>query len=178
MAILAALMDASQGDLPVMSVKELAAHLGQPPTKLYRHMKQLEAAGLIRVAATRLVSGIVEQRYQACQRDLMFDGGFMREHADESEAAIRTLLDSFREGYFTAFRDKRLAPDAVPEAEPYRRPMMFFSEARVSPSRAAEIRARLQELTTWLDDEGVQEPDGILIDILLGYYAAAEADEE
>jgi DNA-binding transcriptional ArsR family regulator len=177
MAILAALMDASQGDLPVMSVKELAAHLGQPPTKLYRHMKQLEAAGLIRVAATRLVSGIVEQRYQACQRDLMFDGGFMREHADESEAAIRTLLDSFREGYFTAFRDKRLAPDAVPEAEPYRRPMMFFSEARVSPSRAAEIRARLQELTTWLDYKDTKDPDGILVDILIGYYAPVEHNE-
>ncbi len=177
MAILGALMDASQGDLPVMSVKELAAHLGQPQTKLYRHVKQLETAGLIRVAATRLVSGIVEQRYQACQRDLGFDGGFMREHADESEAAIRALLDSFREEYFTAFRDKRLAPDAVPEAEPYRRPTMFFSEARVSPSRAAEIKARLQELMTWLSDDDAADPGGVLVDVLIGYYAPVPRDQ-
>jgi DNA-binding transcriptional ArsR family regulator len=38
-----------------MSVKELAQHLGEPQTKLYRHVKQLEAAGLIEVAATRMV---------------------------------------------------------------------------------------------------------------------------
>src|SRR5690348_7239748 len=54
-AILAALMKAGR-DLPIMSVKELAAELGQPQTKLYRHVRQLEAAGLIKVAATRLVS--------------------------------------------------------------------------------------------------------------------------
>src|SRR5215475_8348684 len=75
LAILSALME-RQDELPVMSVKELAARLGEPQTKLYRHVRQLEAAGLIRVASTRLVSGIVEQRYQASQRDLMFDSGF------------------------------------------------------------------------------------------------------
>jgi DNA-binding MarR family transcriptional regulator len=41
-----------------MSVKELAEELGEPQTKLYRHVKQLEAAGLIRIAASRMVSGI------------------------------------------------------------------------------------------------------------------------
>src|SRR5580693_6695424 len=51
LAILAALMRTR--DLPVMSVKELAAELGEPQTKLYRHVRQLEAAGLIRVASTR-----------------------------------------------------------------------------------------------------------------------------
>src|SRR5580698_2917994 len=60
LAILAALMRTR--DLPVMSVKELAAELGEPQTKLYRHVRQLEAAGLIRVASTRMVSGILEQR--------------------------------------------------------------------------------------------------------------------
>src|SRR5690242_6610077 len=69
LAILAALMK-SRRNLPVMSVKELAAELGEPQTKLYRHVRQLEAAGLIRVASTRMVSGILEQRYQASQRDL------------------------------------------------------------------------------------------------------------
>ena len=71
LAILAAL-DAQGPDaaLPVLSVKELARRLDEPQTKLYRHVKQLEAAGLIHVAATRMVSGILEQRYQASQRSV------------------------------------------------------------------------------------------------------------
>src|SRR5215469_64497 len=141
LAILSALMD-RQDDLRVMSLKELAARLDEPQPKLYRHVRQLEAAGLIRVASTRLVSGIVEQRYQANQRDLMFDGGFMREHADESEAAMRAVMDSFRDGCFAAFRDKRLAPGALPDAQAYLKPSLFVTEARVSPRRAAAMREK------------------------------------
>jgi RimJ/RimL family protein N-acetyltransferase/DNA-binding transcriptional ArsR family regulator len=78
LAILTALM-ADVRDLRVMSVKELAAELGEPQTKLYRHVRQLEMAGLIRVAATRVVSGILEYRYQACQASLAFGPGLVRD---------------------------------------------------------------------------------------------------
>ena len=101
MAILAALMK-TRHDLPVMSVKELAAELGEPQTKLYRHVRQLEAAGLIEVASTRMVSGILEQRYQACQRDLMLGRGFLREHPDEAAMVAQTVLDRWRDGFFAA----------------------------------------------------------------------------
>lgn len=47
------------------TVKQVAADLELPPTKLYYHIKQLEERGLIRVVDTRLVSGIVEKQYQA-----------------------------------------------------------------------------------------------------------------
>lgn len=178
LAILAALMD-RRDDLPVMSVKELAARLGEPQTKLYRHVKQLEAAGLIRVAATRLVSGILEQRYQASQRDLDFGAQFMREHADDAEAAMRALLDSFRDGLFTAYRDKRLGPDAEPAAEAYRKPRIFAIEARFSPARAAALRTKLEEVMAWLGNEDAdQDPDGILVDILIGYYAPVEPGQQ
>ena len=102
LAILAALMRTR--DLPVMSVKELAAELGEPQTKLYRHVRQLEAAGLIKVASTRMVSGILEQRYQACQQDLRFGRGFVAEHIDESEAAMQVALDLYRDSFFGALR--------------------------------------------------------------------------
>lgn len=48
-----------------LAVKDLAEILATSQTKLYYHVKLLDAAGLIRVAATRLVSGIPEKRYQA-----------------------------------------------------------------------------------------------------------------
>jgi len=175
LAILSALMD-RHDDLPVMSVKELAARLGEPQTKLYRHMRQLEAAGLIRVASTRLVSGIVEQRYQASQRDLTFDGGFLREHAEESDAAMRAMLERFRDGFVTAFRHKELAPGAMPDAEAYRKPTLLLTELRVSPTRAREMREKLQEFQKWLGSVDDEDPDGIVVDVLVGYYVTPEPD--
>ncbi|MFD8319572.1 ArsR/SmtB family transcription factor [Kitasatospora purpeofusca] len=68
LAILDVLM-AAAGTGP-LTAKEIAAALDEPQTKLYRHIKQLEKAGLIRVAGTRLVSGIVESRYSPAQESL------------------------------------------------------------------------------------------------------------
>lgn len=47
------------------TVKQVAAVLNLPPTKLYYHIKLLEEKSLIRVVDTRIVSGIVEKQYQA-----------------------------------------------------------------------------------------------------------------
>lgn len=47
------------------TVKQVAAVLDLPPTKLYYHIKLLEEHHLIRVVDTRIVSGIVEKQYQA-----------------------------------------------------------------------------------------------------------------
>lgn len=47
------------------TVKQVAAVLNMPPTKLYYHIKQLEERSLIKVVDTRIVSGIVEKQYQA-----------------------------------------------------------------------------------------------------------------
>lgn len=51
-------------DNPI-TVKEIAARLGVPQTRLYYHVKLLEKRGLVRVAGRRLVSGIEERSYQA-----------------------------------------------------------------------------------------------------------------
>jgi DNA-binding transcriptional ArsR family regulator len=173
LAILAALMKSGR-DLPVMSVKELAAELGEPQTKLYRHVRQLEAVGLIRVAGTRLVSGILEQRYQACQRDLTLDRGFLREHADESEMAMQAVLDLFREGFFAAFRADQLPADAVPAEEAYRRPLMFLSDLKVSPARAAELRGKLEEIMDSLKEDQAEDPNGVTLNLLIGSYVPVE----
>jgi DNA-binding transcriptional ArsR family regulator len=129
------------GELPVMSVKELAQHLGEPQTKLYRHVKQLEAAGLIEVAATRMVSGILEQRYRARQRDLRLSAALFRQHADETEAAVRSAFDAFLAGLFDRAR-KEDWPSDSPD-----KPVMLVLDERVSLMAAERIRARLEEVT-------------------------------
>jgi DNA-binding transcriptional ArsR family regulator len=175
LAILNALMEPRHGELPIMSAKELAAQLDEPQTKLYRHLKQLEAASLIRVAATRMVSGILEQRYQACQRDLTFGSAFLREHASESEAVLEAMLNRFRDGFFAAFRENDLPADIDQAAAEFRKdprlPMLFAAESRISPDKAREAKRRLQEFIGWLGEEGSEDPEGVLVDFLIGYYS-------
>jgi DNA-binding transcriptional ArsR family regulator len=173
LAILTALMEPANGDLPVMSAKELAARLGESQTKLYRHIRQLEGAGLIRVAASRMVSGILEQRYQACQRDLSLGSSFLREHADESERMLYALMANFRDGFFTAFRDANRVPGSVPPDQAFRRPTMFAGGAKVSLAKAAELRSRVDEFLAWLDDNLDEEADGMRVNLLLACYADA-----
>jgi DNA-binding transcriptional ArsR family regulator len=48
-----------------LTVKELAARLDVPQTRLYYHVRMLEKFGLLVVASTRMVSGIEERRYAA-----------------------------------------------------------------------------------------------------------------
>jgi len=162
LAILSALDTRTpDGGLAVMSVKELAKHLGEPQTKLYRHVKQLEAAGLIEVAATRLVSGILEQRYRARQRDLRLSAALIRHHADESEAAIRSAFDAFLAGYFDGVRKGGWPEDRQDK------PVMLVMEERVSLAAAERIRARLLDLTREIHQA---EAGDVQVDVALGCY--------
>lgn len=174
MAILAALMK-TRHDLPVMSVKELAAELGEPQTKLYRHVRQLEAAGLIRVASTRMVSGILEQRYQASQQDLRLGRGFLREHAEDSLGVMQAVLDRFRDGFAAAFEAER-SQDDVPAEEAYRIPVLFLSDLKIPPAKAVELKSRLKELIEDLNDEQAGDPDGVPVSLLIGCYVPVESD--
>jgi len=151
----------ADGELPVMSVKELAKQLGEPQTKLYRHVRQLEAAELIEVAATRMVSGILEQRYRARQSDLRLSAALFRQHADESEAAVRAAFDSFLTEFFDQAR-KGAWPDEEPD-----KPIMLVFNDQVSPASAERIRARLVELTQEIAEA---EAGGVQIDVALGFY--------
>jgi DNA-binding transcriptional ArsR family regulator len=82
---------------PPMSVKEIAELLDEGQTKLYRHVKQLEESGLIHVAQTRVVSGIIEKRYRASQRRLSVGGVLHLPHAaDDYNDALASVLDATR----------------------------------------------------------------------------------
>ena len=162
LAILSALdKRVADGALPVMSVKELAQHLGEPQTKLYRHVKQLEAAGLIEVAATRMVSGIQEQRYRARQRDLRLSGALIRRHADETEAAIRSAFDAFLTGVFGRARKEDWSSDGPDK------PVMLVLDDRVSLEAAERIRARVEEVTREIAEA---EAGDIPVSVAIGFY--------
>jgi DNA-binding transcriptional ArsR family regulator len=141
----------------VMAAKELAAELGMPQTRLYRHIRQLDEVGLIKVAETRMVSGIMEQRYQATQRDLLFRPEFVRSHVDESMAALHLVVDLFGRGVI-----------ASRETDDYK-PMMYMADPTIPAEAAKELNRRLRDIVQWLA-EVKEDPDGVHVNALLGYY--------
>lgn len=180
LALLTALMRTSPGGLRIMSVKELAEELGEPQTKLYRHVKQLEAAHLIKVAASRMVSGILEHRYQACQQDLRFGRDLIREQgtADDATAALGALFDAYRDRFFGAYREGQLAASGPPPAEPYRKPVLSIAEIRVSQPRAAELYERVQQLIAELREPEPGEEGSVPIHALIACYCSAEPEPQ
>lgn len=158
----------------VMSVKELAEELGEPQTRLYRHVKVLESAGLIEVAATRMVSGILEQRYRAIHRDLQL-GPIAKAAPEAAEAAVNAMVRMFSQQLFGAYREGRAAEEDFPEDEAYRRPKLVISSGRIAPDRANSIRNELEKISDELGE--ADDPNGVPVNILLGFYSPSELDK-
>lgn len=159
----------------VMSVKELAEELGEPQTRLYRHIKVLESAKLIEVAASRMVSGILEQRYRATAHDLKLGRGLAQAAPDAAQAATNTMMQMFSQQFFAAYRQGRLPEGDVPPDEAYRRPMLMVSSDRLAPARATAIRDELQKIIDEVSQ--AHDPDGVPISILIGFYGPDEPDK-
>lgn len=121
------------------TVKEIAAELHQPVTKLYHHVNTLEQAGLIRDVETRLVSGIVEHRYASGQRGLEFDDALYRsaDTRDASLANVSFLLDEARDDLVGYLRSETADPERVVIAK---------SRLRLTQAEADELRASVNEL--------------------------------
>ncbi|TDU06562.1 helix-turn-helix protein [Streptomyces sp. 846.5] len=167
--ILRVMMDRAAQHLRGWTAKELAAELGEPQTKLYRHLKQLEERGLLRVAETRVVSGITEQRYVAGQTTLEFSRDFLDQRADRDDQAeaFGAAIDSFRRQYLAAARGGRIGPAST---ETLRRPLMMLGDVRISPGRAARFRDRLSALIAeYLDEEDTA--DGVPLNVLIAVYS-------
>jgi DNA-binding transcriptional ArsR family regulator len=155
LGIIGALMSAGE-DAP-QTVKELSAALHEPQTKLYRHIKQLEKAGLITVAGTRLVSGIVESRYVAAQESLRLshelfsaDSGTRTEALDAVLAAVDLVRDEFR----TQVLDGRLDFSAPRDGSDGPPSLFAHFALRLDPDRLVRLRRELGAIFDELAAEG------------------------
>ncbi|WP_328956387.1 ArsR/SmtB family transcription factor [Kitasatospora purpeofusca] len=155
LAILDVLM-AAAGTGP-LTAKEIAAALDEPQTKLYRHIKQLEKAGLIRVAGTRLVSGIVESRYSPAQESLRLapeifspDSPTRIDAYDAMLAAMDRVRGDFRAHAMAGrvdFSPARDGSGALPG-------LFSHFTYRVTPERMVRLRSQLAAVFDELNAEG------------------------
>ncbi|MEV4158627.1 helix-turn-helix domain-containing protein [Nonomuraea dietziae] len=138
LAILRVLTPGAGDEMPVRTVKELSAELGQPVTKLYRHINMLESRGLIEVAASRLVSGIAERSYRACQVLLYLDASLLSPQGrQQSRALDAASFDRARDSYLAAAAD---STDT--------KPLLASIEVRLTPERYLEFQQALRAMIT------------------------------
>lgn len=141
------------------TVKELAADLDVPPTKLYYHINLMEKHQLIRVVETRIVSGIVEKQYLRTAFHYRIQRGLLSPGADMGDETLNrlltTLLDDTRQDIRRAVQSNLIDLDM--DHPPNRMALMIQREvARMSPERADEFHRRVMELVRDFQSE---DPD-------------------
>lgn len=160
-----------------LTVKEIATRLAEPQTKLYRHIRQLEKAGLIAVACTRLVSGIVESRYVAAQEALRLTKGIFSTVCAEPSGHLAELLaavDLVRDDLAARFPDGRI--EFGGSARECAGPPDLFTHltVRVSPRRLLRLRERLGAVLEEFGAEGgACEEEAVPVTLFSLLYAAA-----
>jgi len=155
---------------PAWSVKDLAASLGVPQTRLYHHVDLLAARGLVRAVEQRVVSGIIETRYRVAARSFQLDRRLFAGDEDESR---RVLHETIIAMFDTARSEIEAAihlglADPAGDAPEHRRLMLSRGIARLSPERAAELYRRLRELEAEFDQD--EAPDGEPYGLVVAVY--------
>ena len=171
-------------DPRIMTVKQIAEELGEPTTKLYRHMKQLLAVDLIQVAELRLVGGIVEQRYRVAQKSLGVNPGrseVARETllSEELFGMVSATIDEYFVLYEEALRSGRthLLPEESLANPPYVRSVGVIADSRMAREKAAEFAERFHALVKEFTDEPNRHlPDGVSVNLLAMFYATEAED--
>ena len=161
---------------PAWSVKELAAALEMPPTRLYHHIDLLLERDLLRPVERRVVSGIIETRYRVSARSFQLDRRLFAADADEAHhvllETVATTIDTARAEVEASIRDGGASAADAPD---HRRLLLSHGLARLSPARASEFRARLMALEAEFSVE--PDADGELVGVLIAVYPIPDAAE-
>lgn len=147
------------------TVKELARTLDLTPTKLYYHINLLEEHGLIRVASTRIVSGIIEKQYRVLAYSIDIDRSLLNLGTEGSDAALdkmlRVIFDATREDVRDALKQGLM--DMGEDDPRKRKGLAFRTMAKLTPEQARNFQERLleviKEFSTINDDLKGTEPE-------------------
>lgn len=153
------------------SAKEVARAIGTSQTKLYHHLGLMEEHGFLRVAETRLVSGIVERRYAATAQGFRVDRSLLAVGggADAMADAVDAVLDKTRGEILAGVASGLIARAGAAEVE--RRMAFWATHARLRPASVRKVLRLLQRLGE-LDDRN--EPDGEHYGLLVAFYPRAD----
>lgn len=144
------------------TIGEVAESLGQPVTRLYRHVDALQEAGLIEVTQERKKRGTVERHFRAAAKRFEVDQSLFSGVADDESSAVRDMLRSTEDELIRAIGSMQGDDETT-----------TFVKIRIkaSPERIEQLQASLME---WIetvqedtDESGEEELD---FGALLAFY--------
>ena len=158
------------------TVKRLAAAMGVGPTKLYHHVNILEEREFIRVAGTRVVSGIIETSYRIAQLTVRLDRALLSGGDPEVQGSVHAVLAVI----FDSVRDeieRGLASGLIKSSDDPLSELLIRGLTRVHPDRAVELRRRLRELLEEFDADthSPAEPGSVPFGYLVALYPFPES---
>lgn len=161
-----------------MTVKEIAEKIDEGQTKLYRHIKQLEDGGLIHVAETRVVSGIIEKRYQPSQKQLIVESDVLRlsQTADEFGDALLAVLEATRNTLSADLRAGRVLLEPPAEGPDVSLKIANFT-TNMTPERYARVRAQLTKFVEEIGP-GDDDPRALPVGFSALFYPAVEPAQQ
>lgn len=168
----------------IMTVKQLAEELGEPTTKLYRHIKQLLAVGMIQVAELRLVGGIVEQSYRVAQVSWGVNAGKTTVGRDQPlPDELSGVLDAAVEEYFTryesALREGRtfLRNEDNLTNPPHVRSVGMIGDYKLPREKALEFTTRLEALVKeFAEGDFPDTGEAVTGNLMVMFYATEPED--
>lgn len=137
------------------SVKDVAADLDVPVTRLYYHVNMLEEAGIIRVVATRKAGAMVQKLYQATARSYKPSPSMIATIEDPREAAqvaVATVLDTARVDIEQTLLARFADPEGVHHPSALGRTVL-----RLDHTDAQELLDRLMELVESYEDRATDD---------------------
>ncbi|HEY58142.1 MAG TPA: helix-turn-helix transcriptional regulator [Anaerolineae bacterium] len=166
------------------TVKEVAQALAIPPTRLYYHFNLLERHDLIRVVGTRLVSGILEKRYQVTAFAFDVDHRLLALHAEEETGwppSITRVVESLRQDLNTLVatgRLRHLMETASTQGTPV--PLrLSHAMARLTPTQVAAFLDRLRRLVEEFEAHSPPaDQESALYTLFLAFYPTPAPPEE
>ena len=132
---------------------QVAAAMGEPPTRLYHHVNALERAGILKLARTRQVRGTTEKYYEVAKKSF---GGVQGTKATSGmKGSLRSLahmlLEEARTDLLAAIADgAKLSPESAPVAL-----RMLLT---ISPAQLAKVRKDLFALLESVRKECKRHP--------------------
>ena len=140
------------------TAKQIADRLRMPPGTIGHHLQVLEAAGLAKVVARRLIRGIVAKYYTRTAR--IFNYNFPPDVTGEIPMSVQFL---------TSARDE--LAEAVADGGPDLPVKTAFPHARLTPERQAYYEQRIMALV----DEFIAEPvpdEGKVFSLSIAFFQA------
>jgi len=143
------------------TVKQIASALETTPTKLYYHFKMMEEHGLIRVVATRVVSGIIEKLYHVRAYSYPLNKSLLALAETTTEEGFPTIISSvldhtsqeIKRGFRSGLIDPRKSD------KEHRNFILLRTLGKLSPDKATEFINRFEALITEFNDCGEEQTD-------------------